>query len=140
MERVLTDSVAEPRFSMTLLSVFAGLALALAAVGIYGVISYTVSQQSHEIGIRMAMGAHTRDVLGMVVKRGMALALLGVAIGWLATWGVSRLLASLLFQVETLDATSYLGASAVLLLVAFAATLLPALRAARIDPVTALRS
>jgi len=75
-----------------------------------------------------------------VVKRGMALALLGVAIGWLATWGVSRLLASLLFQVETLDATSYLGASAVLLLVAFAATLLPALRAARIDPVTALRS
>ena len=72
------------------------MALALAAVGIYGVISYTVSQQSHEIGIRMAMGAHTRDVLGMVVKRGMALALLGVAIGWLATWGVSRLLASLL--------------------------------------------
>ena len=140
MERVLTDSVAEPRFSMTLLSVFAGLALALAAVGIYGVISYTVSQQFHEIGIRMAMGAHTRDVLGMVVRRGMALALTGVAIGWLATWGVSRLLASLLFQVETLDATSYLGATVVLVLVAFAATLLPALRAARIDPVTALRS
>jgi ABC-type antimicrobial peptide transport system permease subunit len=109
-------------------------------VGIYGVISYTVSQQFHEIGIRMAMGAHTRDVLGMVVRRGMALALTGVAIGWLATWGVSRLLASLLFQVETLDATSYLAATVVLVLVAFAATLLPALRAARIDPVTALRS
>lgn len=140
MERVLTDSVAEPRFSVTLLSVFAGLALALAAVGIYGVISYTVSQQFHEIGIRMAMGAHTRDVLGMVVGRGMTLTLVGVAIGWLTTWGVSRLLASLLFEIEILDVPSYVGATVVLVLVAFAATLLPAFRAARIDPVTALQS
>ena len=76
----------------------------------------------------------------MVVRRGMALALVGVGIGWLATWGVSRLLASLLFEVETLDAPSFLGATVVLVLVAFAATLLPAFRAARIDPVTALRS
>ena len=76
----------------------------------------------------------------MVVRRGMALALVGVGIGWLATWGVSRLLASLLFEVETLDAPSFLGETVVLVLVAFAATLLPAFRAARIDPVTALRS
>jgi putative ABC transport system permease protein len=139
MSDVIGASVAQPRFAMALLSLFAGLALCLAAVGIYGVISYSVGRRRREIGIRMALGARPSEVLRLVVRNGIVLALLGVALGLLAAVAATRLMASLLFGVPPLDPPTFLAAAALLLAVAALASAVPALRASRVDPVVALR-
>jgi putative ABC transport system permease protein len=140
MEDVIDISVAERRLTMLLLSIFAGLALVLAAVGIYGVIGYSVSQRTQEIGIRMALGAPRAAVLRMVVGQAMALALAGVAAGAAGAWLLSRLMQKLLFGVTATDPLTFLAVSVLLGLVAALAAAVPGLRATRVDPVIALRS
>lgn len=139
MEEIIRSSVSQSRFSMTLLGVFAALALALAAVGIYGVISYSVSQQTHEIGLRMALGAEARDVLGLVLRHGMVLAMVGILVGLVGAFLVTRLMESLLFEVAAIDVATFVSVAALLALVALAATAVPALRATRVDPMVSLR-
>ena len=139
MEQRMATSIAARQFSMFLLTVFSGLALLLAAVGIYGVISYSVLQQSHEIGIRMALGAGKGDVLKMVVGQGMLLAVFGVAVGLILAFVLSRFLASMVFGVSALDPATFMGVTLLLSAVAFLATYIPAKRATRIDPMIALR-
>jgi putative ABC transport system permease protein len=139
MEEVLGEYLAEPKFSMLLVTIFAGVALLLASVGIYGVISYNVTQRSSEIGVRMALGAQRRNVVGLVVGQAMTMAGAGVAVGlMLALWG-SKALSSMLFGVGPRDPLVLSSVAAFLLLVAFAAALAPAMRAARIDPTIAMR-
>lgn len=140
LDSVLFESVATPRFRTMLLAVFAGLALILAGVGIYGVISYGVSQRTQEIGIRMALGARAADVLKLIVNHGMRLALIGVAIGLAAAFALSRLLASLLFGVTPTDALTFASVSSLLVAVALIACYIPARRATKVDPLVALRS
>jgi putative ABC transport system permease protein len=140
MEDVIDISVAQRRLTMLLLSIFAGLALVLAAVGIYGVIGYSVSQRTQEIGIRMALGAPRAAVLRMVVGQAMALALVGVVVGAAGAWLLSRVMQKLLFGVTASDPVTFLAVSALLALVAAVAASVPGLRATRIDPVIALRS
>jgi putative ABC transport system permease protein len=140
LEEILSSSVAQSRFQMLLLAIFASLALVLAAVGIYGVMSYLVVQRSHEIGVRLALGAVPLDVLGMVLRRGMLLALAGAAAGLLGSVALTRLLKNWLYEVSPADLPTLGAVTALLLLVALAACWLPARRAARVDPVVALRS
>ncbi len=139
MTEVVSDSIAAQRFAMILLGVFAALALVLAAVGIFGVISYVTSQRTQEIGIRVAMGAQCGDVLRLVLGHGMRVALLGVAIGLAAALGLTRLLASQLYGVGAKDPLTFAGVAALLTLVALAACYIPARRAMRVDPMVALR-
>ena len=139
MDDVLAASVSEPRFTTLLLGIFAAVALILAAVGIYGVISYSVGQRSHEIGIRMAMGAQSGQVLKWILRKGLALSLAGLAIGLVLALGVTRLMAGLLYGVGTTDWSTFSVVPAVLLIVALLASYIPARRATRVDPVTALR-
>ena len=136
---VVSDSVAQRRFSMLLLGVFASIALFLAAVGLYGVVAYTVSQRTQEIGLRMAIGAQRGDVLRMVVGGGMKLALVGVAIGIACALALARLVATMLFEVTPFDPASYSATALVLLAVAALACYVPARRATRVDPIVALR-
>jgi putative ABC transport system permease protein len=139
LKQIVSESVAQPRFSMVILSVFSLLALALATIGIYGVMSYAVSQRTHEIGIRMAMGARARDVVGMVLKQGMGLTLAGIGLGLAAAWGLTRLLSGFLYGVTATDPLTYFGVSLVLAVVALVAAYLPARRATRVEPLSALR-
>jgi predicted permease len=139
LEEVISDSLAAQRFSMILLSVFAGLALLLSCVGIYGVISYLTGQRSHEISIRMALGAQRQEVLRMVLGQGAKMALLGVGIGLAAALGLTRLMSQMLYGVSTYDPLTFVGVAVVLILVALAACYRPAWRATRVDPASALR-
>jgi putative ABC transport system permease protein len=136
---VISNSVAQRRFSMLLLASFAFIAVFLAAVGLYGVVTYTVSQRTQEIGVRMAIGAGRADVLKLVVGGGMKLALVGVALGMLGALAVARVVESLLFDVTPFDPTSYAVTAAILLAVAALACYVPARRATRVDPLEALR-
>jgi putative ABC transport system permease protein len=139
MTEHLRDSLARRRFNLILLTVFSCVALALAAVGIYGVISYGVTQRTHEMGIRMALGAKPRDVLKLVVRQAMVLALGGVAVGLLASWALTRLMKSLLFNVGVTDPLTFAAIALLLTLVALIACLVPARRATKVDPLVALR-
>ncbi|PYQ73836.1 MAG: hypothetical protein DMG04_12470 [Acidobacteria bacterium] len=139
MEQVLSGAVARQSFNMVLLSIFAGAALVLAAIGIYGLMSYSVEQRTQEIGIRMALGANRATMLKTVLREGMTLAIVGVAIGLVLAYGLTRLLASLLFGVKTSDPFTFVAVAGVLTIVAATAAFIPARRATTIDPAIALR-
>ena len=139
MDNVLGASVSQPRFSSELIGMFAVLALLLAAIGLYGLIAYSVSQRTSEIGIRMALGATRADILRLVLRRGSAIAFTGVAIGTLASLAASRLLSSMLFAVSPKDPETFVAVALMLIAVALAACYIPARRAAKVDPMVALR-
>jgi predicted permease len=139
MDDVVATSLAARRLTMILLGVFAALALALACVGIYGVISYLVGQRTQEIGIRMALGAQRRDILHLVLGEGAKMAVIGAGIGIVASLGLTRLMAKELFGVSAHDPLTHASVAALLVLVAIAACYIPARRAVRVDPVTSLR-
>jgi len=139
MNEVVSNSFAARRLSMMLLGVFAALALVLACVGIYGVISYLVGQRTHEIGVRMALGAQQNDVLQLIIGHGTRMALVGIAIGIVAAMGLTRLMANQLFGVSPHDPLTFAGVAILLIIVAVAACYIPARRAMRVDPIIALR-
>jgi len=139
MEDLMRVSLWEQQMNATLLSIFAGVALLLASVGVYGVIGYSVAQRTHEIGVRMALGAQTWDVRWMVVRQGLKLAVMGVVIGMACAVGLTRLMTSLLYDVSPTDPLTFAAVAVVLLVVAVLASYLPARRATKIDPMTALR-
>jgi putative ABC transport system permease protein len=139
MDDVLSASVAQPRFSSQLLGALAALALLLAAVGLYGLMAYSVNQRRNEIGIRMALGASREDILKLIVRHGSRLALAGVAIGLIASLAATRVLSSMLFEVTTKDPETFLAVALVLIGVALGACAIPARRAAKVDPMIALR-
>jgi predicted permease len=139
LEEIVADSLANRRFSMVLLSVFAALALLLSSIGIYGVISYVVTERTHEIGIRIALGAQRRDVMHLMLGEGMKMALVGVAVGVAVALGLTRLMVEMLFGVSATDPVTFAAVTAVLTGVALAACSIPARRAMRVDPIVALR-
>jgi predicted permease len=139
LDALVAQSLAARRFSMILLTVFASLALLLASIGIYGVISYVVAQRAPEIGLRMALGAQRFDVLRLVVGAGGKLAATGVVVGVAAAWGLTRLMTSLLYGVRAVDPVTFSGVALLLLFAALAACYIPARRAAKVDPMVALR-
>jgi len=139
MDEVISNSLSQRRFNMFLLAVFAGLAVLLAAVGIYSVLAYTVRRRVREIGIRMTLGAQISDVLHLVVLEGMTPALLGMIIGWVGAFALSRVLSSLIYGVQPTDLLTFAAVSALLAIVALLATLIPAYRATKVEPIQALR-
>jgi putative ABC transport system permease protein len=139
MEDVLSSAQSRPRFLTLLLSLFSGIALVIATVGIYGVISYSVARRSKEFGLRMALGARPTNILGLVLKQGVLLTGIGVVVGLIAALILTRLMASLLFGVSSTDPITYLGVSALLAAVAIIATYIPARRATLVDPIKILR-
>jgi len=139
LSEMVSDSSREKRFVALLLALFAAVALALASVGIYGVVSYSVSQRTREIGIRMAFGAEVRNVLGMVLREGLRLVIAGVAVGLLGAWALSRYLTSILYAVRATDLATYILAALLMTAVALVAALVPARRATKVDPMVALR-
>jgi len=139
MEQVRVESTARTSFNMTLLSIFAGLAMLLAAIGIYGVMSYAVGQRGHEIGIRMALGARAGNVLSLVLRQGLTLVVVGIGIGLVGAMWLTKAMSGLLFGVRPNDAPTFAIVSAILLVVAAAATYIPARRATKVDPIVALK-
>lgn len=139
MNQLVSDSVGTRRITLILLGAFSGLALVLAAIGIYGVISYSVAQRTHEIGIRMALGAQHKDVLRMILRQGVKIAISGVAIGVVVSLGLTQLMSSLLFSVSAADPLTFAGVAILLVLVAMLACYIPARRALQVDPMVALR-
>jgi putative ABC transport system permease protein len=139
MEQHLAESTAQRRFNMLLLTVFAGIAVLLAVVGLYGVMSYMVSQRTHEIGLRMALGAQASDILGMAVRQGLVLIIIGIGVGLAGALALTRVMSGLLYGVGTTDPATF---AAIVLLLAFASLIacyIPARRATRVDPLIALR-
>jgi putative ABC transport system permease protein len=139
MGEIRAESVAPERLNLTLLAIFAGIALVLAIVGIYGVMSYSVTQRTHEIGIRMAIGAQPRDVFTMILGQGMKLALIGIGLGLVGAFALTRLMASMLFGVEPTDATTFSAIAVLLTVVALLACYLPGRRATKVEPTVSLR-
>ena len=137
---MLQESIAEPRFRTVLLGSFALMAVVLAAVGVYGLISFSVAQRTREIGIRVALGAQSRQVIAPVLWEGLGLALTGIAIGIAASLAATRLLAEFLFGVEPTDPMTYTAVALLLLAIALVASYIPSRRALRVDPITALRA
>jgi putative ABC transport system permease protein len=139
MDTVLAESISRSRFTMLLLGLFAGIAIALAAVGIYGVVSYSVTQRTQEIGLRMALGAAQRDVLRLVLGQGMHLILAGVLLGVIGSLMTTRLASTLLFNISPTDPGTFAAVASLLIAVALLATFIPARRATKVDPMVALR-
>jgi putative ABC transport system permease protein len=139
MDEIRGESIAPQRLNLTLLTIFAGIAFVLAIVGIYGVMSYAVTQRTHEIGIRMAIGAQPRDVFRMILGQGMMLTLIGMAAGLLGAFALTRLMATMLFSVKPTDPITFTGVALLLLLIALIACYIPGRRATKVDPVTSLR-
>jgi len=139
MERYISGSTAQPRFQAFLLTCFAGIGLVLAAIGLYGLLSYTVVQRTFEIGLRMALGAQRSDVLGMIVRRGVILAVMGTGIGVAASAVITRFISGFLFHTQPIDLPTFAATSCLLLLVSVVASSVPAYRAAFLDPIQTLR-
>jgi putative ABC transport system permease protein len=139
LDQVVAKSIARPRFNALLLAIFAGVALVLASVGIYGVMNYSATQRTQEIGIRMALGAKPGDILRLVVGHGMKLTLAGIVIGVIASLALTRVMANLLFGITATDLPTFVAVSVILTTVALVANYIPARRATRLNPVIALR-
>ena len=139
MEQMVASSVAPSRFTMAILSTFAGVALLLASVGIYGVLAYSVNQRRREIGIRMSLGAQRRDVLQLFLSQGMSVTLIGIVIGLGGAWGLTRIMRSLLYSVSPTDLRVFLAVPLTFAAIAFLASLFPARKAARVNPIIVLR-
>jgi putative ABC transport system permease protein len=139
MQEWISTSAAQPRLNSALLEVFSVVALLIAAIGIYGVLSYSVNQRTREIGVRVALGAQRGDVVRLVAREGMMIALAGIGAGLVAAFAISRVIASLLYGIQAHDLTTFAGVAVVLLFVAAIACYVPAIRATRIDPIVALR-
>jgi putative ABC transport system permease protein len=139
VEFLVDRSVADRKFLMALMGIFAALALVLTMIGLYGVISYLVNQRTQEIGVRLALGAQVGQILGMVLKQGMALVLIGVAVGLAASWLITRLMSRLLYQVSATDPLTFTAIALLLITVALLACYIPARRATKVDPLVALR-
>jgi ABC-type antimicrobial peptide transport system permease subunit len=140
MESVFGDSVSRQRFLSLLLAIFAGVALALAAIGTYGVLSYLVTERQREIGIRVALGASTAGIVRLVLRQGMSITLTGLAIGILGALTLAKVVQTLLFGVKPTDPVTYVGVGLMILVVALIACLVPANRAMRVDPLVAIRN
>jgi putative ABC transport system permease protein len=139
MEQILSESMQRPRFNMLLITLFSVVAMTLASVGVYGVISYSVSQRTHEIGVRIALGAHPRDIFKMVVGQGLKLAMFGVGAGVIAAFALTRVMAGLLYGVQATDPLTFSAISVGLTTIVILASYIPALRATKVDPMISLR-
>jgi putative ABC transport system permease protein len=139
LDRVISNSIRQQRFTSLVLAVFAGVALLLATAGLYGVISYSVAQRTHELGIRVALGAQVKDVMQLVLRQGLTFVLVGEGIGIVGAFALTRLLGGLLFGVTPTDATTFIAVTAGLTMIALFACYVPARRATRVDPLVALR-
>jgi len=139
MEQWISNSAVQPRLNAALLGIFACVALVVAAIGVYGVLAYSVTQRVREIGLRMALGAQPGEVLSLIVREGMAVGLAGIGAGLAGAWALSQVVATLLFRVRMRDPLTYAAVAAILTLVTLAACAVPAYRASRVDPMAALR-